>query len=210
MALIKWFILISLFPTLVFALDECGEGSQDSKELHWETLSQVRLHAKVINISGLLCAGSLPGQSELVQVNYRDDQGSKKNLLVKDLMTSRQILISDEDLNLGIIKDGPIMSLKIDRMEKAAELKYNVTLRFLRNLSKMSKGRDHRQVDFFVVRPANSDELITTVNGKDPVEFNRFDLYISLGLNIHKVTFMDFEQMRLDVDTKNLVQVDEL
>jgi len=151
----KFSILIFLFSMVLsasaFSIDECGENAQDARTLHWEKLGDVVLNAKVMNSKGLLCAGSHPGKPELIQVNYRDDQGTKKSFLVKDLMEKRQVLVSHEDLNIGIIKEGPIMSIKIDKTQKAAgSLNYIVSLRFLRNLSKMSSGRDHRQVEFKV------------------------------------------------------------
>lgn len=194
-------------------IEACGLDQQDldaGAGYHWVTLSEVKINAKVKKIDGLLCVGSFSDELGFDLIHYRDNAGSRKAYSVKQLM-ERQILVDHTDLDIGIIKEGPIMSLKVTPLSlDQYSQSYLVSFRFLRNLSKLSRGRDIRQMQFRVDKEHGNDQCVLSLENKPELTFHSLGLAINLGLKIDEINLVSENSPASVLETKNFTEVDDL
>jgi len=203
------FLIISLNAWA--AVPNCGEHPAEDRKYDWLKISDMKMFAPGTKVDGIICAATMKGNSaRLVHVVYRDDRGTVKSYTVEALKIKRQIVLTDRDLNMGIVRKGNIMGLKIEKETLSSEqTTYQFNLRFLRNLSRWSGKRDHRELRMLLTKPHQSDNVVVTIAG-EKVEFNMLEIHISLGLNIQKMRLKDFEILRKEIATKTLPKVDKL
>ncbi len=189
----------------------CGQAPEDKPEFNWIPLAKVMIHAKVMNAKGIICAGLVPGKVGTVDyINYRDEAGTVRSYTYTELSTQRRILMSQEDLGVDLIRKGPIMSLHVvQTLTDSVESRYNITLRFLRNLSRLdSSPNDYRELS--LMAKVNKDGQSDVSLNDNSIQFDQFDLFITLGLTINKVSFTRQGQGQGTLETKILPKVGEL
>ncbi|HAZ13946.1 MAG: hypothetical protein A2X86_08750 [Bdellovibrionales bacterium GWA2_49_15] len=206
-------ILSLMFSIHAFAgpIAPCGQAPEDKPEYNWVSLAKVIIHAKVMNANGLICAGLVPGKVGTVDyINYRDEAGTVRSYSYEELSTQRRILLSQEDLGVDLVRKGPIMSLHVvQTLTDSAESRYNITLRFLRNLSRLdSSPNDYRELN--LMAKINQDNQSEVSLNDNSIQFDQFDLFISLGLTINKVSFTRQGQGQGALETKILPKVGTL
>jgi hypothetical protein len=171
-------------------IEACGVDQQDldaGPRYQWITLSKVNIDAKVTKINGLLCIGTLNEREGFDLINYRDNSGSRKSYKIQEL-SERKVLVDDTDLDIGIIKEGPIMSIKVIPLTHTqVGQSYLVSFRFLRNLSKLSPGRDIRQMQFEVFKEYSKEQCVLTPQDRPELRFESLGLTINLGLKIEEI-----------------------
>ncbi len=208
------FLIFSLlFSLTAFAgtIAPCGKAPEDKPEFKWIPLAKVLIHAKVVNANGLICAGLLPDKVGTVAfINYRDESGSSSSFTYEELSTARRILLSQEDMGIDLIRKGPIMSLHVvQTLTDSVESRYNITLRFLRNLSRLdSSPNDFHELSF--AARINKDMQADVALDDRSIQFDQLDLFISLGLTINKVSFSKQGAAQGQIDTKILPSVQGL
>jgi hypothetical protein len=214
--MLKLFIYIVVFSiniNLYAALPQCGDHESDDRNLNWVLLTDINVDAKIQNVKGVLCVGLKPGDQRIVDsVIYRDDTGTFKNYKLKDLISGPQVLITDKDLNIGIIRKGPIMTLYVgDINETEDSIIYDIKLRFLRNLAKIPfKGPDYKELSFSLKNIYQKNDIFPYYSGDTKRNFNQFNIYISIALNIHKIILSDFENIQAQIKTSVLRSIDSL
>ncbi len=206
-------LAFSISLNLFAAVPECGDHESDNRNLNWVLLTDINVDAKIQNVKGVLCVGLRPGDHRTVDsVIYRDDTGTFKNYKLKDLISRPQVLITDKDLNLGIIRKGPIMTLYLgDINETEGSIIYDVKLRFLRNLAKLPfVGPDYKELTFSLKNIYQKNDIFPYYSGDTTRNFNKFNIYISVALNIHKIILSDFDNIQAKIKTSGLRSIDSL
>lgn len=200
------FLSVSSFSA---ELRPCGEDQRDRQELDYTTLVDVKINAKIIRIKSLLCLGSDPEKpDEFVEVIYRDDQGSFKRFDAQTMMNARQVLLTQDDIDLGLVRKGPIFSLKVIPQAKSGQ--YGLDLSFQRNLSRLGDS-DLRSLKFMLKKDKQTGENIVSYQNKSSdIEFNKLVVNLSITLKISSLGLNDFDQERLGLKTKNLPSTDDI
>ncbi|MBI2519873.1 MAG: hypothetical protein HYV97_05640 [Bdellovibrio sp.] len=205
-----------LFSILSFqvhagAIAPCGQAPEDKPEFNWIPLAKVLIHAKVMNANGIICAGLVPGKVGTVEfINYRDEAGTVRSYTYQELSTQRRVLLSQEDIGVDLIRKGPIMSLHVVQiLTDIVESRYNITLRFLRNLSRLdSSPNDYRELS--LLAKVNKEGQSDVGLNDNSIQFDQFDLFITLGMTINKVSFTKQGQGQGTLETKILPKVGSL
>jgi len=204
------FLLLSLVPTSVFAIAPCGDHEAESRDLNWRRVAKIAVNAKIQNVKALLCAGFQRHSDDFTNVTYRDDVGSVKTFKVKSLLIKKEILLDHTDLKVGIIKKGNIIALKLNKKSTGINFeKYDIDLSFLRNLSKLSSGRDQRVFRINGHLNKTNNQILLS-HGVDKTEFNKLEIGINLALKIDKLKLIDFHSERKVIKTISLPKTDEL
>lgn len=193
-----------------FAIEECGDHEVEDRSLNWVEITKVNVYAKIQTIRGILCAGLLAHDDRGIDsVVYRDNAGSLRVYKIAELTTKPQVLVTHEDLDIGLIKEGPIMTLLVDSLEAGVDYaNYNLKLRFLRNLNKFDfSDPDYKELDFSIKNNYQNNDVFPYYNNDLNKDFNNFNIYISIALNIHQIVLKDLQVLKEKIKTSRLRSV---
>ena len=113
------FILLSFSMNSFAKLAPCGESNIESKNLHWQKLSNLYVKTLVVDVDGVLCVGSSRDNIfDIKKLSYRDSTGTKRLFPYQRLTRGAVVLIKDTDIDLGgVIRKGRIMTLQMEKLE---------------------------------------------------------------------------------------------
>ena len=191
-------------------LEPCGESTIESADYNWVKASNIKVRVIFEEIDAVLCVGTNKNNSLKIEyVSYRDTWGLKQAYSYKELSKGTKVLLRDTDINVGIIREGKIMTLKLSEVSvKDNNLQFKIALRFLRNLAKLPTKRDHRELVINMVQSKDGSLQAYHETPKD--DFNSLVIKIGATLTIYEVDLKDFEIFRKRIETKKLTKVPQI
>ena len=204
-------IILTLFSLSAFsAIEPCGEGQNESPEYNWVKAANITVVVIIEEIDALLCIGMNKKNSTKIEyVSYRDSWGLDRVYSFQDLTKGTVVLLKDTDINLGVVRKGKIMSMKLTQLkQKDNLLQFKIALRFLRNLAKMPTKRDHRELQVNMIQ--NSDGSLRAFYQTEDEDFNNLVIRIGPSLSINELDLKDFEIYRARIQTKELPKIPNL
>ena len=206
-------ILILLFTLFTFnahaSVPACGIGEQDSPELDWNKALDIRVDMTLLGVDAILCLGNNPGDIFNIQkVIYRDSTGMQKIFMYQDLENGTQVLLSSDDIDFAVLKNGPIMTLQLKKQPLDEGVKYYTSLRFLRNLAKIPfDSKDFRELKVEI----NQDRIGDYYPKYNNIDFDEIKVNISApSLVIKEIDLIANGNTEETVKTKQLKKVSEL
>jgi hypothetical protein len=206
-------ILILLFTLFTFniyaSVPACGSGQQDSPQLDWSKALDIKVDMTLMGVDAILCLGNMPGDLfNIEKVIYRDSTGMQKIFLYEELEKGTQVLLSSDDIDFAVLKNGPIMTLQLKKQILDEGVKYNTSLRFLRNLAKIPfDSKDFRELKVAIDQDRIGDYYPKYKN----IDFDEIKVKISApSLVIKEIDLIANGNTESTVKTKQLKKVSEL
>lgn len=203
--------IVFFYAHVTFANLNCGQGIEKKyTNLKWQKVSKINVFNPFMNTYGILCLGSNTNSS-LERIVFRDSQN---HLVDADINALKKgiIIVSYNDISSEarmVLKKANYVSLKLVSETTASGSKiYNMSLRFLRNLSVSLFGSssDYRELTFAGVLSPNSLSLL---QGRDSVDEVNLTLS-TLPVEFDEVEFLKDGHYVKKTDAYSLKQVPSL
>lgn len=207
-------LAVMLFSQSVFALARCGESKNDRKYAHldWVKTTNYKVNSSYLNMTGILCAGIDRHSNTLIRVHYRDDSGVVVLTTKKMLKKGDTRLLSRSDfpqMARLVTRNVDPLTLKIESEKILTNYtEYNLSLKFVRNMSKGFSRTDLRNLKLNARLYKNG--TFDVYYGAKPTSRNTFDLVslnIGRDLVVSIVQFFDGQSSLGGISTSKLPKV---
>lgn len=196
-------LLLAISTSSLFASTYCGdsESEKNHSNLNWEKLGQIKVNSSYGGVSGVLCLGLNQKTSELSRVVYKDDSGININKDVVEFSSNDIPVVKKKDLPDAaqpIIRNMTIITFKVKEIMKG---KYELSVKFLRNIAKGFKRADIRDFNFDFSTSKTESSISSQF---EKIGFERLDLNVSGGLKIDRIHLNSYGKRVKSISTSSL------
>ena len=213
------FLIVSLMSLSAWSsVEKCGDHPLEKKypDLTWIKLTDVFVYTAFSDIDAAICIGKKAYSSEVERVTYRDNQGRAELDETIGGLKEGRVLIGSENLPaaaIPFVRRGPIMALRIDKVTNSPEkgiIRFDASIRFLRNLSKGFSGKDYREVPVIAYLNFETDTVSGEYVGKDKtVNFDTISIFLSsVPIKITQLQLFQKKQQQAVLFATELKEVD--
>lgn len=199
-----------------FAINQCGTDPVEKKypQVIWEEAAEVNINSSMMDMVGLLCIGrNKTNLTQIERITYRDHMNHVVEANQAQLLKGIILLRSTDmpsDFSFAL-RGGSFVSLKLIKETKDAVTKttrYNMNMRFLRNVSIGFSANDYREFSMLGVINWQNNQMQVEYNNRK-VDLLTFNLS-TFPANIEEIIFSDLNKMLFKVYPLNLKTVSAL
>ncbi len=211
-------VILSVMSLNAWSLEKCGDHPLEKRypDLTWIKLSDVFVYTAFSDIDAAICVGKKAYSNQVERVTYRDNQGRAELDETIDGLKEGRVLIGSNNLPtaaLPFVRKGPIMALRIDKVtliEEKGQIKFDASIRFLRNLSRGFSGKDYREVSVVAYLNFETDTVMGeyAADGKK-VNFDTLSIFLSsVPIKINQLQLFQKKDQQAILYATDLKEVD--